>query len=171
VIEALETSAAERIAQYRYKIFGPADYPDATGTPRLTFGIIKGYKDRAEAPVPYTTTFGGLYHLAANNAEIYTLPARWQEGKPLLDLVTPFNFVSTCDITAGPAGSPIVNAKGELLGITFDGNLESIQLTYLYSDESARAVHAATQGITAALRKLYKTPALLTELGVKSDKP
>ena len=165
-IEALETSAAERIAQYRYKIFGASDYPDGTGTPRVTYGEVKGYKDRTEAPVQFTTTFGGLYYLAANNQEIYTLPARWVDGKPKLDMVTPFNFVSTCDITAGAAGSPVVNAKGEIAGVTFDGNLESIQLTYLYSDETARAVHAATPGIVSALQILYKTPALLKELGV-----
>ena len=165
-IEALETSAAERIAQYRYKVFGAADYPDGTGTPRVTFGEVKGYKDRTEAPVAYTTTFGGLYYLAANNQEIYALPPRWLEGKPKLDMVTPFNFVSTCDITAGAAGSPVVNTKGEIAGITFDGNLESIQLTYLYSDETARAVHASTPGIVAALQILYKTPALLKELGM-----
>jgi hypothetical protein len=163
-IEALETSAAERIAQYRYKVFGAADYPDATGTPRVTYGVVKGYKDRTEAPVPFTTTFGGLFYLAANNQEIYNLPPRWLDGKPKLDLVTPFNFVSTCDITAGPAGAPIVNAKGEIVGVTFDGNLESIQLTYLYSDEAARAVHAAGPGIIAALQRLYNTPALLKEL-------
>jgi hypothetical protein len=163
-IEALETSAAERIAQYRYKIFGDADYPDATGTSRLTFGVVKPYRDRTEAPVPYATTFGGLYHLAIPQ-EPYKLPQRWAEGKPLLDLVTPMNFASTCDITSGPSG-PVVDAAGDLVGFTFDGNLESIALTYLYSDEAARAVHVATQGIAEALQKLYKTPALLTELGV-----
>jgi Peptidase S46 len=163
-IEALEASAAERIAQYRYKVFGAADYPDATGTPRVTYGVVKGYKDRTEAPVPYTTTFGGLFFLAANNQEIYNLPPRWLDGKPKLDLVGPFNFVSTCDITAGPAGAPIVNTKGEIVGVTFDGNLESIQLTYLYSDEAARAVHAAAPGILEALQRLYNTPGLLKEL-------
>jgi hypothetical protein len=163
-IEALETSAAERIAQYRYKVFGAADYPDATGTPRVTYGIVKGYKDRTEAPVPFATTFGGLFYLAANNQEIYNLPARWLDGKPKLDLVTPFNFVSTCDITAGPAGAPIVNTQGEIVGVTFDGNLESIQLTYLYSDDAARAVHAAGPGIISALQRLYNTPGLLKEL-------
>ncbi len=82
-IEALETSAAERIAQYRYKIFGDADYPDATGTPRVTFGVVKAYRDRTEAPVPFATTFGGLYHFSLPQ-EPYKLPQRWVEGKPLL---------------------------------------------------------------------------------------
>jgi hypothetical protein len=163
-IEALETSAAERIAQYRYKIFGDADYPDATGTPRITFGLVKAYRDRTEAPVPYAGTFGGLYYLAYPQ-EPYKLPQRWVDGKATLDLVTPMNFATTCDITSGASG-PVVNAAGELVGLTFDGNIESIALTYLYSDETARAVHVATQGIVEALRKLYKTPALLNELGI-----
>jgi hypothetical protein len=163
-IEALEASAAEKIAQYRYKIFGDADYPDATGTPRLTFGAVRALKDRTEAPLPYSGTFGGLYHLASQQ-EPYKLPQRWIDGKPLLDLVTPMNFASTCDITSGPSG-PVVNTTGEIVGFTFDGNLESIALTYLYSDETARAVHVATQSIGEALTKLYKTPALLNELGV-----
>lgn len=163
-IEALETSAAERIAQYRYKIFGDADYPDATGTPRITFGLVKSYRDRTEAPVPYAGTFGGLYYLAYPQ-EPYKLPQRWVDGKTVLDLVTPMNFATTCDITSGASG-PVVNTAGELVGLTFDGNIESIALTYLYSDETARAVHVATQGIVEALRKLYKTPALLNELGV-----
>ena len=113
----------------------------------------------------YTTTYGGLFYLAANNQEIYTLTPRWLESKPKLDLVTPFNFVSTCDITAGASGSPVVNGKGEIVGVTFDGNLESIQLTYLYSDETARAIHASAPGVVYALQLLYKTPALLKELG------
>ena len=164
-IEALETSAAERIAQYRYRIFGDADYPDATGTPRITFGVVKAYRDRTEAPVPYATTFGGLFHLAGT-IDPYKLPQRWADGKALLDLVTPMNFASTCDITSGASG-PVVNRKGELVGFTFDGNLESIPLTYLYSDETARAVHVATQGIAEALRLLYKAPGLLEELGAR----
>lgn len=163
-IEALETSAAERIAQYRYKIFGDADYPDATGTPRITFGVVKALRDRTEAPLPYSGTFGGLYYLASQ-AEPFKLPQRWVDGKPMLDLVTPMNFASTCDITSGPSG-PVVNTAGEIVGFTFDGNLESIPLTYLYSDETARAVHVATQSIGEALRKLYKTTALLQELGI-----
>ena len=163
-IGALETSAAERIASYRYKIFGDAEYPDATGTPRVTFGLVKAYKDRTEAPVPYAGTFGGLYYFAYPQ-DPYKLPPRWANGKSSLDLITPMNFATTCDITAGASG-PVVNTEGEIVGLTFDGNIESIALTYLYSDETARAVHVATQGIVEALRKLYKTGPLLNELGV-----
>jgi V8-like Glu-specific endopeptidase len=79
--------------------------------------------------------------------------------------VTPIDFVSTCDITSGPSGAPVINQDGEIVGVTFDGNIESIAITYLYEDEKARAVHVASQGIVEALQKVYKAPALLRELG------
>ena len=169
-IESLEASAAERIAQYRFRLFGAADYPDATSTPRATFGVVKAYHDRTEAAVTFATTFGGLFHLAGDTAP-NKLPQRWLDGKADLDLVVPFDFVSTCDISAGNSGSPTVNQKGELVGMVFDANLEALPSTYMYTDEVARAVHVASQGIVEALRKIYKTGALLKELGVPEGKP
>jgi hypothetical protein len=164
-IESLEASSAEKIAHYRFQLFGEKDYPDATFTPRVAFGVVKGYKDKTEAAVPYATTFGGMYH-RAGPADPYRLPQRWVDGKAKLDLVTPFNFVSTCDITGGNSGSPTVNDKGEIVGIVFDNNIEGLPQTYLYSEEQARAVHVASQGIVEALRKLYGQAALLKELGM-----
>jgi len=166
-IEALDTSATERIAHFRYQLYGDKDYPDATGTLRVAFGSVKAYRDRTEAPAPYATTFSGMYYLAASQYDNYRLPRRWVEGRARLDPVTPMDFVSTCDITAGAPGSPVVNQKGELVGITFEGNLESIANTFLYLDDRARAMHAGTQAATEALAKLYKTKALLEELGMK----
>ncbi len=165
VIESLDAASAGRIAQYRFKVFGASDYPDATSTPRAAFGAVRGYRDKTEAPVPYATTFGGLYH-RAGDLDPYRLPQRWINGKPLLDLVTPFNFASTCDLAEGPT----VNQRGELVGLIFDGNIERLALTYLYSDDQARAVHVASQGIAEALRLLYKTPRLLQELGIPETK-
>jgi len=167
-IDALEVTAAERIAQFRFRLFGAADYPDATATPRLTFGAVKGYRDRTEAPVPFATTFGGLFHFTAVQAP-FLLPQRWADARAAFGLVTPMDFVSTCDITSGPSGAPIVNQDGEIAGVTFDGNIESIAITYLYEDEKARAVHVASQGIVEALQKVYKAPALLRELGAPAS--
>ena len=82
-----------------------------------------------------------------------------------LDLVAPLDFVSTCDIGGGDPGSATVNRAGELVGVTFDGNLESLPNIYLFTDEKARAVHVSVQGIVEALTKAYKTPGLLKELG------
>jgi hypothetical protein len=164
-IGALETSSSERIAQYRYAIFGPADYPDATGTPRLAFGTVKGYLDRTQAPVPFATTYGGLYYLASKLPP-HVLPERWSTGKPAVGETITLDFASTCDVTGGPSGGPVVNAKGELVGVTFDGNLESIGNSFLYSDDQARAVHVAARGIVEALSRLYGARRLLDELGV-----
>jgi hypothetical protein len=163
-IESLDTSATERIAHYRYQIFGASDYPDATGTLRAAFGVVKPYKDRTEAPTPYATTFSGMYYLAVSQYDNYKLPQRWVEGRAKLDALTPMDFVSTCDITAGAAGSPVVNQKGALVGMTFEGNLESIANTYLYLDDRARALHASSAAATQAVERLYGAMALLEEL-------
>jgi hypothetical protein len=130
----------------------------------VTFGVVKGYRDKTEAPLPFATTFGGMYHRAGKE-DPYILPDRWVNAKNSLDLVAPFDFVSTCDVTGGNSGSPTVNQKGEIVGIIFDGNIESLPLTYLYSEDQARAVHVAAQGVIEALKKVYKTPELLHELG------
>ncbi|MGA2723713.1 MAG: S46 family peptidase, partial [Bryobacteraceae bacterium] len=116
LIESLDASSVERIVEYRLKVLPAGEYPDATFTPRVAFGAVRGYKDKTEAPVPYATTFGGMYYRAGNQ-DPYKLPQRWVDGKPLLDLVMPFNFVSTCDISDGNSGSPTVNSKGEIVGI------------------------------------------------------
>jgi len=165
VIQSLETSALEKIAQYRFKLFGAADYPDATGTPRVEFGIVKGYTDRAGVAAPYASTFSGLYY-RKNNQGPYQVPQRWVDLKDALNQVIALDFVSTCDIGGGDYGSPMVNRAGELVGVTFDGNLESLPDNFLYTDEQARAVHVATQGIAEALEKVYKASRLLQELGV-----
>jgi len=168
-IDTLAATASERIAQYRFRLFGPADYPDATSTPRVTYGSVKAYHDRTEASVVFATTFGGLYHLSSDQVP-YKLSQKWIDAKPDIDLVAPFDFVSTCDISTGSSGSPTVNQKGELVGMVFDANLEALPSTYMYTDEVARAVHVSVQGIAESLRKVYKTTALLKELGVPEVK-
>jgi hypothetical protein len=97
------------------------------------------------------------------------VPQRWLDSKPLLSLITPLDFVSTCDIGGGDHGGPTVNRAGELVGVVFDGNLESLPNTYLYTDEQARAVHVAAQGIAEALEKVYKAKPLLLELGISGE--
>jgi hypothetical protein len=163
-IEAVEASGAARIARFRLQVFGDKEYPDATSTPRLAFGAAKAYRDKTEAPVPYATTFGGMYHRAGPE-DPYRLPPRWAEAKATLDLVMPFDFASTADIADGNGGGAAVNQKGEIVGVVFDGNIESLANTYLYSDEHARAVAVASQGVMESLRKLYKATRLLAELG------
>jgi hypothetical protein len=166
VIGSLETSASEKIAQYRFKLFGTADYPDATSTPRIKFGTVKSYVDRADVAMPAQSTFGGLYYRRDNQGP-FQVPQKWVDLKSSLNLTVPLNFVSTCDIGGADPGSPVVNRASELVGITFDGNLESLPDVYLYSDEQARAVHVSGEGIVEALEKVYQAKALLRELGLR----
>lgn len=163
-IETVNTQSVARIAAARLEVYGLAnEYPDATFTPRVSFGSIRGYRERNGSRVAPFTTFAGLYRRATGQ-DPYRLPRRWVEGKGALALKTPLNFVSTVDITGGNSGSPTVNARNEVVGIVFDGNIYSLPNEFLYDDTRARAIHVAGQGILEALRKLYRTEALLEEL-------
>ena len=163
-VVAVETAAAPRIARARFALFGAAEYPDATGSLRLSFGAVKGYRNSQGQPVPFATDLAGLY-TRATGQEPYRLPESWLKLKPALALKTPFNFVSTADIIGGNSGSPAVNTKGEIVGVIFDSNLEAMPNRFLYDDVQGRAVHVASQGILEALRKIYRAERVLAELG------
>ena len=115
---------------------------------------------------PPWTTFYGLYDRAYSFGlkDPYELPARYMEGKKSLELSTPLDFVNTCDIIGGNSGSPVVNRKGELVGLIFDGNIESLVGDYVYSGEKNRAVAVHSAAIIEVLRKLYDAGALANEL-------
>jgi hypothetical protein len=158
--------AYDKIAKARFAVEGSETYPDATFTLRLAFGEVRGYREGDEK-IPAWTTLGGTYkHAAAHdNQPPFKLPESWIERREELDLSTPFNFVSTADIIGGNSGSPVVNRKGELVGIIFDGNMHSLVLDFLYTDVQARAVSVHSAGIVEALRKVYDAQALADELG------
>jgi len=163
-VEAALNSSAAKIAQARFAVFGQEAYPDATFTLRLAYGAVRGYRDRSGRRIPYATTFEGLYKRATGKPP-YRLPKRWLEARSALNLKTPFNFVTTADTHGGNSGSPTVNRRGEVVGILFDGNLESLPNRFVYTEEQARSVHVAVQGIVEALGKVYRADRLLAELG------
>ncbi len=153
------------IAKARFTQSGFAQPPDATFTLRLSYGAVKGYEENGKH-IPYFTTMGGAYEHAAehNNQPPYNLPESWMNAKAKLDLKTPMNFVSTADIIGGNSGSPTVNKQGEVVGIIFDGNIESLPGNFAYSDVQSRAVSVDSRGIQEALRKIYGATALADEL-------
>ena len=161
----IKQQAHAAIARARNAIFGTAGYPDATFTLRLSFGVVKGYTLENQ-PVPASTTFASLYQsaLEMKNRPPFDLPSVWEKRKSRLDLNTPFNFVSTCDIIGGNSGSPVVNRAGEFVGIIFDGNLESLSWDYAFSEKQGRATSVHSGAILAALDKIYGVQALTQEL-------
>jgi hypothetical protein len=167
VIGNLEVTAAEKIAQYRFRLFGATDYPDGTSTPRVEFGTVSGYTDRAAVAQPWASTFSGLYY-RKNNDGPWQVSQPWLDARAALGEVTPLDFVSTCDTGGGDYGGAVVNKAGELVGVTFDGNLESLPNVFLYTSDQARAVHVDARGIAEALDRVYKAKALLQELGARS---
>jgi Peptidase S46 len=158
------------IAKARFAQSGFTQPPDATFTLRLSYGEVKGYQENGKA-IPFATNLGGAFQHAEEHGSKtpYDLPESWLKAKPNLTLKTPFNFVSTADIIGGNSGSPTVNKKGEVVGIIFDGNIESLPWNFAYSDTQGRAVSVDSRGIQEALRKIYGASGLADELmGTKS---
>lgn len=153
------------LAQARHKLAADAHYPDATSTLRLSFGTVQGYTEDGQA-VPAFTTISSLLerNRQMDNQPPFDLPPRWLKGRRRLNGATPLNFVSTCDITGGNSGSPVVNRAGQFVGIIFDGNLDSLVWEYAYDDRRGRAIAVDARAIVEALRRLYGAEALVREL-------
>jgi hypothetical protein len=164
-VEEVQRQAYAQIARAKYAIEGGGTYPDATFTLRLAFGLVKGYEQDGQH-MPFETKFAGLFQRAEehHNQPPFDLPRRWVERKDKLDLNTPFNFVCTADIIGGNSGSPVINRNAEVVGLIFDGNIQSLVLDFLYTEKQARAVAVHSQGIVEALRKVYDAGALADEL-------
>jgi hypothetical protein len=161
-----QRQAYAKVAGARFAVFGSTTYPDATFTLRLAFGTVKGYEDEGKQIPPWTTLGGTFKHAEAHGSkEPFELPQSWLKNRDKLKADTPFNFVSTADIIGGNSGSPVVNKAGELVGIIFDGNIQSLVLDFMYTDTVARAVSVHSSGIMEALRKVYGATALADELG------
>ena len=164
-VQSVEQRAGEQIGKARFAAYGKNTYPDATFTLRLSYGQVKGYPMNG-TQAPSKTTFYGLYDRAQSFdfQGPWYLPSRYKEGRDKLDLSTPLDFVTTNDIIGGNSGSPVVNRAGEIVGLVFDGNIESLVGDFVYEGETNRTVAVHTAGMTEALQKLYTAPALVKEL-------
>lgn len=154
-----------KLAKAQFALHGGDVYPDATFTLRLAFGVVKGYQAGGHEIAPWTTIEGAYDH-AREHGDVppFQLPERWLKRRESLPGQTPFNFVSTADIIGGNSGSPVVNRRGELVGIIFDGNIQSLVLDFVYSDKQSRAVSVHSASIVEALDKVYQAKRLVNEL-------
>ncbi|HEX8798677.1 MAG TPA: S46 family peptidase [Terriglobales bacterium] len=164
-VDPLLRKNAGDIAKLRFAQGGLSVPPDATFTLRLSYGAIKGYELNGKH-VPWYTTMGGTYDRAAAHGSKppFELPASWIKAKSSLDLKTPFNTVSTPDIIGGNSGSPLVNKNAEVVGIIFDGNIQSLAWNFVYDDVVGRAISTDSRAILEALRKIYHADRLADEL-------
>jgi len=159
------TKEGEKLGKARFLVYGKDAYPDATFTLRLSYGTVKGYPYNGTVAPPITT-FYGLYDRAASfgNQAPFDLTPKEVAARDKLDLATPFDFVATGDIIGGNSGSPVVSRDGELVGLVFDGNIESMAGDFVYDGTKNRTVAVHSAGMMEGLRKIYHADALADEL-------
>jgi hypothetical protein len=160
------------IARAAFAAHGTERYPDATFTLRLSFGKVAGYKEDNGTQVAPLTTIGGLFARSdkAGGKHPWDLPKRWLDARKTLDPKVPMNAASTNDIIGGNSGSPVVDKKGELVGLIFDGNIQSLAGQFLFDERQNRAVWVASQALLEGLRKVYDAGWLADELQGKRAK-
>lgn len=148
-----------------YKVYGDEIPPDATGTLRISDGVIKGYDyNGTRAPIK-TTFYGSLDRYYSFDKKLpFNLPAYWEHLPKEFDLSTTLDFISTCDIIGGNSGSPVLNTDAQVVGLAFDGNMESHSGRFIYTTEANRTVSVSAQGMIEAIRDLYKAQRLASEI-------
>ena len=166
-----EEAVGRRIGQARFDIYGTSQPPDATFSLRLADGVVQGYEYNGTVAPEHTTLFG-LYDRYYSFRDAYEdptespwyLPERWRPVPEGLELETPLNFVSTADIIGGNSGSPVVNEFLQVVGVVFDGNIESLPGDYIYLPEKNRSVAVDARGILESLDDVYDMDRLVLEL-------
>jgi len=165
-LDEQDKQAYALIAEAKFATQGTSAYPDATFTLRLAFGPVKGYEQNGQQIPAWTNVGGAFEHEKQHEGQTdYKLPESWKKAESKLSKTTPFNFVSTADIIGGNSGSPVVNKAGELVGLIFDGNVQSLSGNYVYTDKQARSVSVHSSAIREALQVVYGADNIVKELG------
>jgi hypothetical protein len=169
-VEEAQKQAYARISGALFALRGQDQYPDATFTLRLAFGKVLGYEEDGKKVEPFTTLGGAFRHAEEHgHRPPFSLPKKWMDRRTKLDATVPFNFVCTADIIGGNSGSPVVNRQGEVVGLIFDGNIQSLVADFAYPEGLGRAVAVDSRGIVAALRQVYAAAALADEITGKKE--
>jgi hypothetical protein len=161
-VEAVIKRQSERIAKLRFELYGTRTYPDATFSPRITYGQVRGWRERGRTIAPFTD-FAGAFARDTGRPP-FDLPRSWHRAKGKLDLRAPLNFSSDNDIIGGNSGSPVFNRNAEIVGVVFDGNLPSLGGDYGFDTETNRAVSLHSGAMMQALKLIYGAERVVKEL-------
>jgi len=162
-VEAPIVAASATIANERFKAFGTQVYPDATFTLRLNYGTVTGWTRDGAVVEPFT--YLGRAFERANGVSPFKIPDSWMRVKERLDMRVPFCISTNNDIVGGNSGSPLIDAEGRMVGLVFDGNIDSIAGAYWFDASNNRTVVVHPAIIREALEQVYGAKALLAELG------
>jgi hypothetical protein len=161
-VEGPQRQASEQVAKAQFKVYGTSTYPDATFSPRLSFGTVKGWREGDRDIAPFTTLAGAFERHTGRDP--FALPASWLKAKPKLELSTPLDFVATNDIIGGNSGSPVIDRHGQAVGLVFDGNIHSLAGDYGFDERDNRMVAVDSAALYEALEKIYGAERIVREL-------
>ena len=161
-VEGPTRQAQEAIAAARFRTLGTDVYPDATFTLRLSYGAVEGWVEQGSPVAPFTALERAFER--ATGRPPFRMPEAWLDKAHALPMDTPFNFVATLDIVGGNSGSPILNARGDVVGLAFDGNIHSIAGGYGYDPRNNRAIGVDVRIMRLALDEVYGAKSLLAEM-------
>jgi hypothetical protein len=164
-VEAVVDANQEKIAALRFAALGTSVYPDATFTLRLNFGTVQGWEENGKPVVPFTRLAGAFDR--ATGDDPFRMPDSWTSRRAQLDMDNRFNLSTNNDIVGGNSGSSLVNAKGDIVGLIFDGNIHSISGSYWFDTAKNRAIAVHPQIMRTALTQVYGATALAAELGLR----
>ncbi len=164
-LEAAEDDLNRRLGRARYEVYGTSMPPDATFSIRLQDGRVAGYNYNGTIAPAYTTFYGLLdRHFSHGEIHPWALPYQWRNLPDAFDKSAPLNLVTTNDIIGGNSGSPLLSRNLDLIGLIFDGNIESLSGDFIYTDETARAISVDSRGMLEALRHVYQAERIVQEL-------
>ncbi|HET8548609.1 MAG TPA: S46 family peptidase [Bryobacteraceae bacterium] len=161
-VEGVLKKNHELLGRARFAVYGTSLYPDATFTPRVSWGAVRGWEENGRRINPFTIV-GGVYERHTGR-DPFALPDSWLQAKGRLDQTTPFNFVTTNDIIGGNSGSPMINQNAEIVGLIFDGNIHSLGGAFWFDETVNRAVAVHSQIILDSLDKVYGAQRVLDEI-------
>jgi hypothetical protein len=164
-INETESVYTDKLGQALFAVYGTSIPPDGSGTLRIGDGVLKSYSYNGTI-APTHTTFYGMYdrYYSFNKKSPWALPEKWAHPPKDFNLSTPFTMISTHDIVGGSSGSPVINEKRELVGLAFDGNIESNSGYFIYDTEDNRMISVCSQAILEAISHIYKSERITNEI-------